>query len=356
MEKYKRAIYTLAVILLSALLVFLFFRYILDIILPFVISFFIVAMVRPLIDKICKKTKASKFFVTIFIISLLAILVLWALVLVLSAMAEQIGNIFESIVENLSKETNYVTKLFEFIARLEKKIPFISSITNESVYNLVTEMITDGVKSLSMELTSYVAGVVAKLPQIMVSIIVVLLSIFYFAKDYDKIGKKIIGFLPTKMGQKAPQIKNDIILVVSKYIKSYLLLLVITFAQLFAGFLILGIKNSFVLAVIISFVDFLPVLGVGTVLVPWSVIMFIGGQTKLGVGLLILFAVVYVIRQYAEPKIISSQMEVHPLITLFAMYAGLKLAGIFGLIFAPLVAFIVKTVYNSCKKEKAVDN
>ena len=134
------------------------------------------------------------------------------------------------------------------------------------------------------------------------------------------------------------------------------MLILITFAQLFAGFLIVGLDNSFVLALVVSFVDILPVLGVGTVLVPWAIILMIGGQTRLAIGLLIIFIVVYVLRQYLEPRIVSAQMEVHPLITLIAMYAGLKLAGILGLIFAPLVAFVLKTVYKSYKNEKTVDN
>jgi predicted PurR-regulated permease PerM len=73
-------------------------------------------------------------------------------------------------------------------------------------------------------------------------------------------------------------------------------------------------------------------------------------------GLLVLFIAIYLVRQYAEPKIVSAQMDVHPLIVLFAMYAGLKLAGILGLIFAPLIVFVIKTVYVSFKKEKTVDN
>ena len=80
------------------------------------------------------------------------------------------------------------------------------------------------------------------------------------------------------------------------------------------------------------------------------------GQTESGIGLLVLFGAIYLVRQYAEPRIVSAQMDVHPLIVLFAMYAGLKLAGILGLIFAPLIAFIIKTVYVSFKKEKTVDN
>ncbi|MBE6675052.1 MAG: sporulation integral membrane protein YtvI [Ruminococcaceae bacterium] len=356
MDKYRKLKYYFLLSALGIAVVFLFFKYILKVLLPFLISFLVVSLVRPLIEKICKKTKASKFFVTMFVIFLSMILAITSISLATGAIVEQIRNIFESIVQNLSGESNYVTKLFEFIAKIESKIPFISSLTNESIYSLVTNMISEGAKSLSLKLTSQIARMIAAFPQIMVTIIVVFLSLFYFAKDYEKIGRKTVSILPKFLADKAPQIKNDIILVVTKYIKSYMLLLLITFAILISGFLILGIKNSFTLAVIISFVDILPILGVGTVLIPWAIILIIGGQTKLAIGLMVLFAVNYTVRQYAEPRIVSAQMEVHPLLTLFAMYAGLKLAGILGLVFAPLIAFVVKTAYNSFKKEKTVDN
>ena len=356
MEKYKKVIYYFSIGLIIAIIVFLFFKYILKIVLPFIISFFVVSLVRPLIKKICKKTSVSSFFVTMFILFLFMILIITGIFFALGAIVEQIGNIFESIAENLSQETNYVTSLFELIAKIEEKIPFISSFTNESIFSLVTNMISEGVKSLSINLTSQIAGVITAFPQIMVTVIVMFLSLFYFAKDYDKIGKSIVSYLPKSMAKKAPIIKNDIVLVVSKYIKSYMLLLLLTFSVLFSGFLILRIDNSFVLAIIISIVDILPILGVGTVLIPWAIILIIGGHTKLAIGILVLFIINYIVRQYAEPKIVSTQMNVHPLITLLAMYAGLKLAGILGLIFAPLIAFVVKTSYNSFKKEKTVDN
>ena len=210
MEKYKKLIYYFLLGIIGIALVFIFFKYILRVLLPFILSFLIVSLVRPIIDRICKKTKASKFFVTMFIIFLVVTLAITAIVLALGAIVEQVKDIFESIVENLSMENNYVTKLFEFIAKIEDKIPFISSITNESVYSLVTNMISEGAKSLSVRLTSQIARVIASLPQIMITIIVVFLSMFYFAKDYEKIGEKTVKFLPKYLAKRAPKIKNDI--------------------------------------------------------------------------------------------------------------------------------------------------
>ena len=216
-------------------------------------------------------------------------------------------------------------------------------------------MIANGAKSLSQRLTSFIASVITALPDIIVTLIVLALSLFYFAKDYDKIGNLIIEKLPKRLGNILLIFKNDVLHVVSKYIKSYVILLLLTFSELISGFLILGIKNSFILALIISIADMLPILGAGTVLVPWSIIMLIMGDYRLAIGLFILAGVTYFSRQFLEPKILSDQMNIHPLITLFAMYAGLKLAGFFGLIVAPIVAFIIKITLDRTKYEKNVE-
>ena len=355
MEKYKKLIYFFLAAAIVVLLSFLFLKYILGIILPFLISFFVVSMVRPVIDKICAKTRASRTFVTMFVLLAVTTLVITGLVLLTVAVANQIGNIFDSVVESLSREDNYVVRFLDLIERVEEKIPILSKFTSTSVRALVTDMITEGIKSLSIGVTAKIASFIAALPQIMLTVIVIFLSLFYFAKDYDKIGKWLMECMPLSFRKKVPQIKNDVILVVSKFVKSYLLLMFLTFAMLFSGFLMLGIENSLTLALIIALVDILPILGVGTVLCPWAVIMIVNGQTEQGTGLLVLFGAIYLVRQYAEPRIVSAQMDVHPLIVLFAMYAGLKLAGILGLIFAPLIVFIIKTVRLSLKKEKTVD-
>ena len=145
-------------------------------------------------------------------------------------------------------------------------------------------------------------------------------------------------------------------LVVTKYIKAYLILLLITFAQLYVGFLIVRFDNAFVLALIVALVDTLPILGAATVLVPWGIIVLLGGNYFLGIVLLALALITYLTRQFAEPKILSKQMNVHPLFALITMYAGLKLAGLGGMIIGPFLAFIIKTLYESFKNKKDIEN
>jgi len=359
MEKYKKITYISISILVLLVLSYIFLKYALGIILPFAFSYLIVALARPIINKMCSKRKIPKQFASILVISVLLFLVIYLTVICVSYGIRQLGDITNSILDNLSRENNFISNAFDAVENLKGKFPFLNNILpgmDESLYSLMLETAGNAFKALSGKLTSFMARLVSSMPSFIVMLIAIILSLFYFSKDYDLIAKKIERSFPEKISSKLPIVKREIVGMVSKYIKAYSILLLITLVQLFSGFLILGIKNSFLLSVLIAFVDMLPILGVGTVLIPWAIVELIGGNTFVGIGLLILFVIVYIVRQIAEPKVLSKQMNVHPLITLFAMYAGLKILGIGGLIIAPFIAFIGKTVYNSIKREKNVEN
>lgn len=357
LEKYKKVTYIAVSAVIFLLGGYFFFKYAFGIFIPFLVSFLVVALSRPIINKIGKKTKLPKPIVSIFVLTMMLLLTGACIFGLVFITANQLFSITEKIINNLSGEKNYVSVLFDFVDEIENRLPFINKIfpNDEDLYSLVIDMLLDGAKSLSVGLTSFLASVIGALPEIAVTVIVVALSLFYFAKDYDKIGNKIIEILPKRAGKIVLIFKNDVLLVVSKYLKSYLILLFITFCELIVGFFILGLENAFILAVIIALVDMLPILGAGTVLVPWSAIMLALGDIKGAIILFILAGVTYFSRQILEPKILSKQMNLHPLIMLISMYAGLKLGGFVGLILAPIVAFIIKITIDRIKNEKSVE-
>ena len=133
---------------------------------------------------------------------------------------------------------------------------------------------------------------------------------------------------------------------VFKLIKGYGILMLMTFLELLAGFLILRVKYALLLSLLIAVIDILPVLGTGTVLIPWGIAGLILKNTALGIGILVLYAVITVIRNFAEPKIIGKQIGINPLFTLLSMFIGIKLLGFAGVIIFP-TALIVTVKYYS---------
>ena len=101
------------------------------------------------------------------------------------------------------------------------------------------------------------------------------------------------------------------------------------------------------MALFIGFVDALPILGSGTVMIPWAIITALDGDLRLAVSIFILFVIMSVVRQFLEPRLVSKHIGTHPIFTLIAMYTGFKIFGVFGLIIGPIVLIIVKNVFQN---------
>ena len=134
------------------------------------------------------------------------------------------------------------------------------------------------------------------------------------------------------------------------WISAQLKLSALTLIQLFAGFWLLRIPHSGIWAILITLVDAFPVLGVGTVLLPWSAICLIQGQSLRAAGLLGLYGLVWVVRSVLEPRLLGKELGLDPLVTLFAMFAGCKLLGLPGLILAPMLAVVLSGLVKRRKK------
>lgn len=125
------------------------------------------------------------------------------------------------------------------------------------------------------------------------------------------------------------------------------ILMLITFCELTAGFLLLRVDLALLLAGLVALVDALPIFGTGTILIPWAAFSLLGGNWRLGVGLGVLYGVVTLVRSLLEPKLVGARVGLHPLAALLAMYVGFSAFGVWGLILAPLIAIFLKQLHDS---------
>lgn len=123
--------------------------------------------------------------------------------------------------------------------------------------------------------------------------------------------------------------------------------MLITLVEVWIGLLVLRVDYAFVLALLIAFADLLPILGTSSVLVPWAIFELLAGKFALGIGLLILTVILWILRNFTEPKIVGKQLGIHPVISLISMFAGVKLLGFTGLFIGPLIAILVVTLNQS---------
>ena len=207
------------------------------------------------------------------------------------------------------------------------------------------------ISSIKGTLTSGISGVygvVKNIPSILIGIVIGIIAWIFFTKDYNYIVRFIQNQLPEGKKNVLFEIKQVFSKTIFKMARAYGLILLITFFELFLGFSLLSLlgimKNSYyvLIAALIAIFDILPVAGSGGVLVPWAIISLVMGNYKQAIGLIIIYILITLIRQYIEPKIVGDTLGVHPLVTLMGLYVGLKLFGVMGMFIVPLTVMTLK--------------
>lgn len=162
--------------------------------------------------------------------------------------------------------------------------------------------------------------------------------------DFDAFSSFLLRQFPPKGWEILVTVKQYFVNTLFVVIRSYALIMTITFVELSIGLTIIGIPNSVLIALCIAVFDILPVLGTGGIMIPWTIIAFIQGDIQRAIGLLIIYVVVTIIRNILEPKIVGSQLGLYPVVTLMSMYVGTCLLGVVGLFGFPITLSLIKNL------------
>lgn len=222
---------------------------------------------------------------------------------------------------------------------LSEADPFVSAQIENSLQQAV-QSIGQMVSGLSVTLLQMVSEFITGVPSVLIRVVLTVITSFYICSDYDRILAALWRLLPDRWQNLCRDIKQYGLNMIRVYIRSYSLLFLLTFTELTIGFLIFQIPHSLLVAVLIAIFDILPVLGTGGVLIPWAVILAVIGNYPLAAGILILYVIITVVRNSVEPRIVGKQIGLHPLLTLIAMFTGVSLAGLPGLILLPMAVMI----------------
>jgi len=200
------------------------------------------------------------------------------------------------------------------------------------------------ISGISVKALSWLSSYITAVPFFVAAVLISVVATFFIASDYDNIKAFIGRQIPEKWHLLLIDIKEYSLKTVSKYFKSYALIMTITFCELSIALWLLGVNNFAVIALIIAVFDIIPVCGSGGVLIPWSVFSLVQGRFAFGIGMLIVYAIITVIRQIIEPKIVGDQVGLPPVVTLMAMFLGVRFMGVFGLFAFPIALVILKNL------------
>ena len=200
------------------------------------------------------------------------------------------------------------------------------------------------VANVSERVLTEVSGAAAFVPELCVKVLLAVIATVFMELDFPGIIEFFRQQMPERWRETVTDVKAYLFATVGKCVRSYLLILLITFVELSAGFLLLKIDGAFAVAAIIAVLDILPVLGTGTVLIPWTIIAFISGNPDMGIGVLALYLVITVVRNIIEPHLVGRQMGLSPVVMLPCMVVGLHFFGIVGLFGLPFAVSLLKSL------------
>lgn len=189
----------------------------------------------------------------------------------------------------------------------------------------------------SLKLTEWGAGLVRALPGKLFTFCVTLLATYYAASDWHRLRRSLLLLLPKQLQAKAPELAVRLKEGAMGWLKAQGVLMALSFLILLAGFFLLGIPGAVIAALLIAAADALPFLGTGLILLPWAALSLLQGNGAQAAGLAVIWLIATFTRTALEPRLLGKEAGVSPLLTLFVLYAGLKLVGVAGLICAPVL-------------------
>ncbi len=293
-------------------------------------------------------------------------LVLLIVILIVSLIVAICGITFYELREFFSFLFGQFSSLKEMFATIEKFSLDVVAKFPEAIRDSASTMVTkffanldgsgkpDGSFDFSV-ISGPLSGawsILKSVPSAILAFLVTIISCFFMTADYEEIRDLILKMIPEKKRAHVISAKHTVTYGVGKMLKAYATIMLITFGEMFLGLYLMKIIGVYtggyiaIISLVTCVVDIVPVLGTGTVVIPWALYNIFFGSPKLGIGLFVLYAVITVIRQIIEPKLVANQAGLPAIVTVMAMFIGAKLLGALGIIILPFTVIILKFMYD----------
>lgn len=331
-------------IIFFTILFLLFLYFILPISIPLVTALFTALALNPIVRIFQHKGRLSRKYSVIIVFLLFIVLIGFVGTFMITKTVTQVVH----FVENVPDYFNQINKIYkhweEDFQQYAQNLPdeFIKQVSNSLEENLT------GLNNTAKEKITLdnIAKIFAKIPQYLISFLVYLIALFLFMLELPLLKTKLYHLFTKDTAEKFSFMNGRLTNVLLGFLKAQFMLSIIVFIVSLIGLLLIAPDIALIMALIIWLIDLIPIIGSIIILGPWSLFMFLSGETAMGIKLAILAIILLAIRRIMEPKMMGQHIGLSPLATLIAMFLGLKLLGIWGFILGPLLVI----TFNSAKE------
>lgn len=342
-KKYWRTAFDIALIALTVYLIMYSFSYLYRIATPIFFSFVIFLCIEPLAKRLnrlgMKKSIASGISVLLFTLIILA---------AFSGAAYLVTKQGTELVENFPK---YQKILAAQIANITEEIQkrFSSAPADLDLVQRSKDLIEGASatlanfgKTVMLNMISYVSSFSTFIFNFVIGIILA----YFLSIEITTWKQTAENKTPNTFKAAFFFLRDNVLKGIALYLKAQAKMIGITFIVILIALLLLGVDNAFVIAVVSAIFDILPLLGVGTIFIPWIIYLIIVGKISLAIWLSALFLVVVLTRQILEPKITGDSLGVSAFTMTAFMIVSLSLFGVAGVILAPILMILIKSLYD----------
>lgn len=313
---------------------------------PFLIAFIISLMMEPAIKKLMEKLKITRKLSSIIIFIIVFGIILGLLIWGISTIVSEASNL-------LSGFNDYYEKINDQVQNLIKSVDLGKLNISNHIQQIFQDMTSSLLEKLSVFLQRFLTQLikfVTSIPTIAIYFAVTILALYFICTDKIYMIDELEHHLPEKWVKEIAVHLKQITKTLGGYLKAQATLVLISFVISLIGLYIMyfaGLNVGFplLIALGIGFVDALPILGSGAVMVPWAIISGLNGDLVLGISLIVLLIIMSVTKQFLEPKIVSGNIGIHPIFTIIAMYTGFRIIGVIGMFVGPILLIILKNVF-----------
>lgn len=311
---------------------------------PFVLGFIFAWILEPLVRSLIKHRFVSRKAVSILLILLICALLgggisflIYKIVTEVAALSSNWGQIWGEL-------SIAFTQLNEMVQDLFAYLPEEARVVADSLSSQLLAWLQElGTTSLLPKTTSFAI----KIPSVVLSIIFFLMSLYFILADYPHIGAVVTDWMPARLRRFLGFLERTFKAAFTGYIRAEFLLSVVVFFILVAGFTFMKLPYALVLALFLAVLDFIPIIGAGTVMVPWAIVDLVLGNWETALVLMVIWGIIVLFRRIAEPRFLGSQTGLHPVLSLLSIFVGMKAFGVLGMILAPTLLLVAINVCRS---------
>lgn len=307
---------------------------------PFAVAYLVAIIIEPMVKKLYNKYRVPKRLSIVILMTIIYLIIVGIFLLILMKMFKETYSLINILPDIFSKSKEFLTTNIQKVKEIYSGLP---DVVSNKIHGIGIGVISN-ISDILLKFLNSLFDFVLFIPNLIIYLVVMIIATYFLAVDKNSMYEVLEKTLPKKWLDNFVNIIRKSMSSLLKYFKSQLILACISFVELVIAFLIIRQPYPFTISLILAIFDLLPVVGVGTGVIPWIIYCGMTGNISKAISLTVIMFIIMIIRQLTEPKIVSSSIGIKPLLTLFSMYVGFKVFGVMGMIIGPIITIILKDV------------